>query len=56
MGEASIGANKGAHLLITREREAMSVKAPEVGMTYTTNPDLVDEELVTTSLGSLLIM
>lgn len=56
MGKASVGADEGADLLITCERQAMSVKAPEVGMTYTTNPDLVDEELVTTPLSSLLVM
>ena len=56
MGEASVGADKGADLLITCERQAMSVEAPEVGVPYTTNPDLVDEELVTAPLCSLLVM
>ena len=56
MGEASIGADKGADLLITCERQAMSVEAPEVGVSYTTYPDLVNEELVTTPLSGLLVM
>jgi len=56
VGEASVGADKGAHLLITCERQAMSVEAPEVGVPYTPNSDLVNEELVTTPLSSLLVM
>ena len=56
VGEASVGADEGADLLITCERQAVSVEAPEVGMPYTANPDLVDEELVNAPLSSLLVM
>ena len=56
MGEASVGADEGADLLITCEREAMGVEAPEVGVSHTANPDLVDEELVNATLGILLVM
>ena len=56
MGEACVGADEGADLLITCERQAVSVEAPEVGMPYTANPDLVDEELVNAPLSSLLVM
>ena len=56
MGEASVGADEGVDLLITCERQAMGVKAPEVGVSHTANPDLVDEELVNATLGSLLVM
>ena len=34
----------------------MDIEGPEVGVSYTPNPDLVDEELVTATLGSLLVM
>ena len=56
MGEACVGADEGADLLITCEREAMSVEGPEVGVSHTPNTDLVDEELVNATLGILLVM
>ena len=56
MGEASIGADEGGDLLITSEIEAMSVEAPDIGVPHTPDPDLVDEELLTSPLISLLVV
>lgn len=56
MGEARIGADKGADLLIASERQAVSIEATDVGMSHTPNPDLVNKELVAAPLSSLLVV
>jgi hypothetical protein len=54
VGEASIGADEVADLLLASKRQAVCIEGTDVGVSHTPNPDLVDEELFAAPLSSLL--
>lgn len=55
MCESSIGTDKGTDLLIASERQAVCIEATYVGVSYTSNPDFIDEELLSAPLCLLVV-